>query len=274
MAPALFRACPSRYSKGVDPVKNDYFSMRELMAVAGSRELGDNENVLVGLGLPQVASVLAQMTHAPSLNMILEIGTIDPEPREPSVGIADPRIWFKSSYFTTTIGTMGGFLHRGLIDVGFIGGLEVDMYGNLNSTMVKRPGGGIRHFTGSGGANDIASLAKKILVIMPHEARKFPEKVAYNTSPGFLAGEDSRVEAGLKGGGPYRIITDKAVLGFDEKSKRMKLLSVHPGVTIADVVENTGFELLMDKVEETKPPSEEEITLLREVIDPSRSYIK
>ncbi|MDW7738763.1 MAG: CoA-transferase [Bacillota bacterium] len=255
-------------------MKNDYFSMRELMAVAGSRELKDHQNVLVGLGLPQVASILAQMTHAPNLTMILEIGVIDPEPKEPSVGIADPRIWFKSSYFTNTIGTMGNFLHRGLVDVGFIGGLEIDMYGNLNSTLVNRSDGGFRHFTGSGGANDIATLAKKILVIMPHEKRKFPEKVTYNTSTGFLNGGTSRSDAGLKGGGPAKIITDKAIMGFNEESKRMELLSVHPGVRIEDVVENTGFELLMNRVDETAPPSEEEIELLREVIDPARIYIK
>ncbi len=255
-------------------MKNDYYSMRELMAVAGSRELQDNQNVLVGLGLPQVASILAQMTHAPNLTMILEIGVIDPEPKEPSVGIADPRIWYKSRYFTNTMGTMGGFLHRGLVDVGFIGGLEIDKYGNLNSTMIDRPDGGFRHFTGSGGANDIASLSKKILVIMPHEKRKFPEKVSYNTSSGFLGGGTTRADAGLIGGGPSKIITDKAILGFDEETKGMKLLSVHPGVKIEDVVEHTGFELIIDRVEETLPPTGEQIELLREVIDPARIYIK
>ncbi len=255
-------------------MKNDYYTMRELMAVAGARELKDNQNVLVGLGLPQIASILAQMTHAPNLTMILEIGVIDPQPKEPSVGIADPRIWFKSNYYTNTMGVMGSFLHRGLVDVGFIGGLEIDMYGNLNSTMVNQPDGGFRHFTGSGGANDIASLAKNIFVIMPHERRKFKDKVSYNTSSGFLNGSSTRAEAGLKGGGPSKIITDKAILGFDEDSKRMKLLSVHPGVRIEDVVENTGFELLMDRVEETEPPNGSEIELLREIIDPGRIYIK
>lgn len=250
------------------------YTMRELMAVAGSRELKNHQNVVVGLGLPQVATVLARLTHAPDINIILEIGVINPAPIEPSVGIADPRIWYKASYFTTFIGAMGSFLHKGLVDVGFIGGLEVDMYGNLNSTLIDIPGSGVRHFTGSGGGNDLASLARKTLVIMPHEKRKFPPKVSYITSPGFLQGGDSRKDAGLKGGGPDKIITDKAVLGFDEQSKRMKLLSVHPGVDVEEVVASTGFELLMDRFEVTTAPADVELKLLREVVDPNRLYIK
>jgi acyl CoA:acetate/3-ketoacid CoA transferase beta subunit len=255
-------------------VKNNGYTTRELMAVAGARELQDHQNVVVGLGLPQIATELARLTHAPNINIILEIGVVNPAPIEPTVGLADPRFWYKTDYFTTFVGAMGNFLHRGLVDIGFIGGLEVDMYGNLNSTLIDLPGGGIRHFTGSGGGNDIASLAKKTLVIMPHQKRKFPPKVRYITSPGYLQGGSSRRDAGLKGGGPEKIITDKAVLGFDEKSKRMKLISVHPGVDIEDVVENTGFELVIEKVETTETPKDNEIKLLREVIDPLRMYIK
>lgn len=255
-------------------MKSNDYTTRELMAVAGARELEDFQNVVVGLGLPQIATELARLTHAPNINIILEIGVVNPAPIEPTVGLADPRFWYKTDYFTTFVGAMGNFLHRGLVDVGFIGGLEVDMYGNLNSTLIDLPGGGIRHFTGSGGGNDIASLAKKTLVIMPHQKRKFPPKVRYLTSPGYLQGGNSRREAGLKGGGPEKIITDKAVLGFDEKSKRMKLLSVHPGVSIEDVVENTGFELVIEEVGTTAPPTDKEIKLLREVIDPMRMYIK
>ncbi len=255
-------------------MKNNGYTTRELMAVAGARELQDHQNVVVGLGLPQIATELARLTHAPNINIILEIGVVNPAPIEPTVGLADPRFWYKTDYFTTFVGAMGNFLHRGLVDIGFIGGLEVDMYGNLNSTLIDLPGGGIRHFTGSGGGNDIASLAKKTLVIMPHQKRKFPQKVRYVTSPGYLQGESSRRDAGLKGGGPEKIITDKAVLGFDERSKRMKLLSVHPGVDIEDVVENTGFELVIEKAETTETPKDNEIKLLREVIDPLRMYIK
>ena len=255
-------------------MKNNGYTTRELKAVAGARELQDHQNVVVGLGLPQIATELARLTHAPNINIILEIGVVNPAPIEPTVGLADPRFWYKTDYFTTFVGAMGNFLHRGLVDIGFIGGLEVDMYGNLNSTLIDLPGGGIRHFTGSGGGNDIASLAKKTLVIMPHQKRKFPPKVRYITSPGYLQGGSSRRDAGLKGGGPEKIITDKAVLGFDEKSKRMKLISVHPGVDIEDVVENTGFELVIEKVETTETPKDNEIKLLREVIDPLRMYIK
>lgn len=250
------------------------FTMGEIMAAAGSNELLDGQNVVVGIGLPQIAALLAQKTHAPNLCMINEQGVIDPEPVDPAMGLADPRMWYKAKYFNSFIGTLGSILHRGKVDVGFLGALEVDQYGNLNSTMAAISEDRFRHFTGSGGGNDIASLAKSIIIILRHDKRKLQAAVQFNTSPGYIGEGNMRAEAGLKGGGPSRVITDKAVMGFDQDSGRMKLLSTHPGVTVDDVMENTGFELLRDRdVPETEVPTREELALLRNDIDPTRIYI-
>ena len=250
------------------------YSKGEIMAAAGAREIKDGQNIVVGLGLPQVAALLAKNTHAPNISMINEQGVVGFSPVDPAVGMADPRMWYKATYFNSFIGTLGSFQHRGKDDIGFLGALEVDQFGNMNSTMVGGPGNTIRHFTGSGGANDIASLAKNIMIIMRHEKRKLRAAVQYITSPGYLGEGNLRQSTGLKGGGPWRVITDKAVLGFDRARGRMKLLSIHPGVELDDVLENTGFELLRDEqIPATVPPTAEELKLLREVIDPSGMYI-
>ncbi|MCL2670346.1 MAG: hypothetical protein FWE89_06640 [Syntrophaceae bacterium] len=249
-------------------------STGEIMAAAGAREIKDGQNVVVGIGLPQVSALLAQYTHAPHLRIINEQGIIDPSPVDPAMGMADPRMWYKATYFGSFIGTLGSILHRGKVDLGFLGALEVDQFGNINSTLVYKPDGGIRHLNGSGGGNDIASLAKNILVITPHDKRKLQKTIQYNTSPGFITGGDMREKAGLRGGGPLRVITDKAVMGFDKQSGRMKLISLHPGIELDDVLENTGFELLHEAhVEETEKPTGDQLQLIREVIDPKGIFV-
>jgi glutaconate CoA-transferase subunit B len=168
---------------------------------------------------------------------------------------------------------MGMNVHRGVVDVGFLGALEIDQYGNINTTLLKNDAGQIRYFNGSAGGNDIASMAKSVMMIMRHEKRKLPALVNHLTSPGFVGGK-SRAELGLRGGGPFRVITDKAVLGFDEETHSAKLVSLHPGVSLEDVIENTGFKLKMPKdVPTTPPPTAEELRLLREEIDPKRVYL-
>lgn len=165
---------------------------------------------------------------------------------------------------------------RGMVDYTFLGGAQIDAYGNLNSTMVgpdhEKPK--VR-FPGSGGANDYASYCWKTIVMTVHDKRRFVERLDYITSPGWLSGGSSREEAGLpSGSGPYRIITNMAILGFDEESKRMKVLSVNPGHTRGEIENNTGFELLWtEELTETAPPTEEELRLLREEIDPDRYFI-
>ncbi|HLY66761.1 MAG TPA: CoA-transferase, partial [Chloroflexota bacterium] len=178
------------------------FSTSELMVVAGARELHDGEVVVVGLGIPLLAAALAQRTHAPTLKALNELGVADPRPREPGVGNADARLWYQAAFFGSFIDVMGTCLHRGMVDVGFLGALEVDQYGNSNTTEIRNPDGSIRRFNGSGGANDMASNAKRTIVIVRHEPRKLVERLSHLTSPGFLSGGHSREEAGLPAGGP------------------------------------------------------------------------
>ena len=248
------------------------FTRRELMAAAAAMELADGEVVVAGIGLPQVSTVLAVMTHAPRITQVMEIGVVDAKPIHPSVGIADPRSWLEATYYGSFVDVLGMILHRGFVDVGFLSGLEVDQYGNLNTTMI-RTAKGDRHINGSGGGNDIASLAKRTIVIMPHEKRKISERVAFLTTPGFMEGGNTRKEAGLRGGGPSRVITDKAVMGFDEASKKMKVISIHPGVTREELMQNTGFPLIIpENVKTTAAPTREQLRWIREVIDSDGLY--
>ena len=244
----------------------------ELMAVAGARELMDGEVVAVGLGLPVVATFLAKRTHAPRLTMLFELGVVDPEPVHQGVGLADPRVWYRAKILSSFVDMLGTVLHRGLVDVGFLGGLETDAYGNLNTTLIGDPRGRFRHFVGSGGANDIASCARRTIIIIRHEARKLNDAVSFVTSPGYLRGRGERKAAGLSGG-PSRVITDKAIFDFDPESKRMRLASIHPGITLEDVLANMNFQpILPDDLPITEPPTAEQIRLIREEIDPERMY--
>lgn len=246
----------------------------EIMAVAGARELRDGETVVVGLGLPQVGCVLAKRTHAPGLTSLLEIGVVNMNPVDTPVGLADSRIFYRATCWSGFLDVLGMNLHRGVVDVGFLGALELDRHGNINTTLLKEDSGKIRYFNGSAGGNDVASLAKRVIVILRHEKRKLPMAVAHLTSPGFAGGK-SRAELGLRGGGPHRVITDMAVLGFHAETREATLLSVHPGVRVEEVVENTGFPLrLPEEVPETPLPTAEELRLLREEIDPRRAYLR
>jgi glutaconate CoA-transferase subunit B len=248
------------------------FTASELMAVAGARELEDNQIVAVGIGLPVVASFLAKKTHAPNMTMLFELGVIDPEPIHDGVGLADPRVWYRAKVLSSFVDILGSVLHKGLVDIGFLGGLEVDQFGNLNTTLVGDPNGQFRHMVGSGGANDIASSARNTIIIMRHEARKLREKIAFNTSPGYLSGGDSREKAGLIGG-PRRVITDKAVFGFHPETKKMMVMTIHPGNTLDDVIGSMGFMPEIPKdVPITEPPTREQIQIIREELDPQKIY--
>jgi acyl CoA:acetate/3-ketoacid CoA transferase beta subunit len=244
----------------------------ELMAVAGARELKDGEVVAVGLGLPVVASFLAKRTHAPNITIMFELGVVDPEPVHQGVGLADPRVWYRAKILSSFVDMLGTVLHKGRVDVGFLGGLETDAYGNLNTTLLGDPKGNFRHFVGSGGANDIASCARRTIIIIRHEARKLNEAVSFVTSPGYLRGGREREAAGLRGG-PSRVITDKAILDFDPESKCMRLISIHPGTTLEDVLANLSFQpIVPDDLPTTEPPTAEQVRLIRHEIDPEGMY--
>jgi glutaconate CoA-transferase, subunit B len=249
------------------------FTPSELMAVSGARELEDRQVVAVGIGLPMVATFLAKRTHAPDMTILFELGVIDPEPIHTGVGIADPRVWYRAKVLSSFVDILGTILHRGRVDVGFLGGLEVDRYGNLNTTLVGDPKGKFRHMVGSGGANDIASCARKTVYIIRHEEHKLRETISFVTSPGYIDGGDSRAQAGLTGG-PSRVITDKAIFGFHPESRLMSIQSIHPGNTLEDVVATMGFKPhIPDRIPFTEPPTPEQLRLIREEIDPERMYV-
>jgi glutaconate CoA-transferase subunit B len=249
------------------------YTLSELMAAAGARELQDREVVAVGLGLPVVASFLAKLTHAPNATILFELGVVDPEPVHCGVGLADPRVWYRAKMLSSFVDILGTILHKGRVDVGFLGGLEVDQYGNLNTTLVGDPRARFRHMVGSGGANDIASCARRTIIIMRHEARKLTKAISFITSPGYISGGDSRMQAGLQGG-PSRVITDKAIFGFHPETKQMALMSIHPGSTLDDVLGTMGFApLVPEHVPYTEPPTKEQVRLIRECIDPQRMYM-
>ncbi|MDE3111348.1 MAG: 3-oxoadipate--succinyl-CoA transferase subunit B [Chloroflexota bacterium] len=236
------------------------FTTSELMVVAGARELREGELAFVGLGIPQVAAALAQRTHARGLVVLNEIGLADPRPVEFGVGNADPRHWYGASVMGGFVDVMGKLLHRGLVDVGFLGALEVDAYGNANATEVRREDGSIRRFGGGGGANDIASLARSTILIIRHERRKLVEKVAHLTDPGR---------------GVRSVLTDKCVFGVDPSTRRLVVRSVHPGIGRDELRDATGFALdIPERVPTTEAPTAEELRLIREVIDPERLYTK
>lgn len=250
------------------------YNAMELMVVIGSRQLEDNAMVVVGTGAPCAAAMLAQKTHAPGLVVFFEAGGMAPRlPRMP-ISVGDSRTAAQAVQASTMADVMNA-CQRGLVDYTFLGGAQIDTYGNLNSTCVGDWEKPKVRFPGSGGANDLASLCRKTLVLTPQDNRRFVEKVSFITTPGYLQGGDSREKAGLPAGtGPYRVITNLAVMGYHEESKRMMALSLHEGISREEVIENTGFELLFsDNLETTKAPTEEELRLLREEVDPGKVII-
>jgi len=252
----------------------DYNDM-ELMICVASRLLEDGSLISVGTGAPCAAAMLAQKLYSPNLLITFEAGSIAPILLTMPVSVGDSRTMFKAIQ-TTSMSEIMELLQRGMVDYCFLGGAQIDMYGNLNSTII---GSDYRYpkvrLPGSGGANDFGSLAWKTIVITPQSPRRFVQKVDFITTPGYLTGVGAREKAGLPPNtGPYKVITNLAVLGYDEETKRMLLESIHPGVTLDEIKANTGFELLMkEKILITEPPRKKELRTLREEVDPLKLII-
>jgi glutaconate CoA-transferase subunit B len=256
--------------------KSDGFSLIEMMASAGSRMLEDRRIVVCGTGIPMLAALLAQKTHAPGLVIIFEAGGIGPQPPTLPISVGDSRTFHKALLAGSMDDAMSA-LQTGYVDYGFLGAGQIDKYGNINSTCI----GPHNHmkicFPGSGGAGDIGSLAWKTIVVTgQHDKRRFVEKLDFCTTPGYLTGPGAREAAGLpRNTGPFSVITNLAVMGFDQKTKEMTLISTHPGVTTQQVMENTGFKLIVaGKVTTTEPPTQEEVKILREEIDPAGIFVR
>lgn len=253
------------------------YSDMEMIAYAGSRSLEDDKIVFVGTGLPIIAAMHAQLTHAPNLYIIYEAGSLAPilDMGMP-LSVGDTRAGRKACYLK---GLCAAFelTQRGYADYAFIGGAQIDMYGNICSTMegsnYDKPS--IR-FPGSGGAGAMAANCEKTIAIMALEKRRFVEKVDFVTSIGFGDGSpDYRQKAGVCGSGPYRVITNRAVFGFDEATRRMKLLEVKPGLTPKDIQDLVSFELIIPSdVKQMVEPREEDLHLMRDVIDAEGYFLK
>lgn len=252
----------------------NYNSM-ELMIAIASRNLEDGAVVVVGTGVPCAAAMLAQLTNSPNLTILFEAGGIAPQLPTMPISVGDSRTTHKGLKATSMAEIME-LCQAGIVDYCFLGGAQIDKYGNLNSTIIgddySKPK---TRFPGSGGANDLASLTWRTMVVTPQNKQRFAENVDFITTPGYLEGGTSREDAGLpKGSGPYKVITDIGVYGYHDETKEMMLLSLHPGKTIQDVKDNAEFEVLIpDSYETTLEPTEQELTMLREKVDPLKLII-
>jgi len=233
------------------------------MVAAAAREIRDGDMVFVGMRLPLLGFAVAKETHAPNAIGIFENGVIRDWPALESIFTMSDPPNIAGALSCGGLNDVMYLLQSGRVYLGFIGGAEIDRYGNLNTHWVEERGKRIR-LPGSGGAADIASMAKRSIIIMNHERRRFVEKVHYITSPGFGSGGDWRSRQGISGGGPSRAITSMGVFSFDAETHEMILTSQHPGVRVADVERETGWPLrVAPDLTETAPPSAAELSAVR-----------
>jgi len=254
------------------PVKTVNYTLAELMVASAAREIRDEEVIFVGMRLPLLGFLVAKALYAPNATGIYELGLVrdDPAPA-PILTMGDLPNLCNATWLSDTSDMMG-LLQKGCVDASFIGGAQVDRFGNLNTSYVgdcKKP---VTRLPGSGGACDLACLANRHIIIMSHQKHRFVEKVDFITSPGFGTGAGWREKEGLVRGGPETVITDKAVLKFDKTTKEMVLASIHPGVSIDDVMTSTGWDLKTgSSVLETPAPTEKELEALHR-FDPARFW--
>ena len=246
-----------------------------MMATVAAHELADGEVVFVGIGLPNLACNLARATHAPNLVLIYESGAVGAVPERLPVSIGDPALVTGSLMVCGMADVFQLFLQNGRIEVGFLGGAQVDRYGNINTTVIgpyERPR--VR-LPGSGGAAEIAIHAQRTVIVSKLSPRAFPEQVDFVTSPGHRSGGVRRDELRMPGAGPLRVITDKAILAADPEAGELFLAALYPGVTAAEVKASVGWPLEAGRdVGCVDPPTARDLELLRCVLDPKKLYLK
>ena len=250
------------------------YNPNELLICTASRLMEDDTTAFIGTGIPMLAAALAQKRHAPNLISIFEFGGTGAVLEDLPLAVGERRTFHKA-LAASGITDIVEAAQRGFVDYGFLGGAQIDPYGNLNSTVIGDHDHPKVRLPGSGGGNDVGSHCWQTIAIMRHDKRRFIEKVDFITTPGYLTGPGAREKAGLPPGtGPYRVVTTLAVMGYHPESKRMTLLATQPGISVEKVIENTGFELLLaDDIKENSPPSEEELSILREEVDKEKFYI-
>ena len=252
------------------------YALDELMVVEASRYIVNGDTVMVGTGLPMVASLFAQKSHAPQMCYVVETGNMAPEVIPTPISVSDARVMYRAVTFGSLLDSLGGVLQRGLADVAFLGGAQIDRFANVNSTVIGDYDRPKVRLPGSGGANDLASHARKIVIITRHEKRRFPERCDYITSPGYIDGPDGRKKAGLPM--PYPdifVITNLTVLSIDKAMGRLRVDKLMPGVSVEQVRENTSFEpLVAPELVTVDPPTDDELRILREEVDPDGVYLR
>lgn len=250
------------------------YSKTELMICVAARLFEDGTTCFIGTGIPMLAAMLASKTTAPNLVPVFEFGGTGAILEELPLAVGEARTFHKGISALGICDTMET-AQRGFIDYGFLGGAQIDPYGNLNSVVIGEHGHPKARLPGSGGGNDVGSHCWRTIAIMQHDARRFVPKVDFITTPGYLTGPGAREAAGLpRGTGPLAVVSTLALMDYDPTTCRMRLKALHPGVTVDEVKANTGFDLLLpEKVEVNDPPSADELRLLREEIDRERFYI-
>ncbi len=250
------------------------YTSSELMTINAARLLRDGEVVFVGVGLPNLACNLARRTHAPNLVMIYEAGVVGAQPNRLPLSIGDPTLVSGALAVCSMYDIFAFYLQRGNVDVGFLGGAQIDRFANINATVI----GPYQHpkvrLPGSGGSMEIAAWANRCYILTPHQKRRFPEKLDFCTSAGFLGGRSERQAAGLRGGGPLGVVTDLGIMEPDE-SGELVLTALHPEATVEQARLNTGWDLkAVAAPRRTEPPAEDELRILREELDPQGIYLK
>jgi glutaconate CoA-transferase, subunit B len=251
------------------------YSQAEMMATVAARELRDGEIVFVGIGLPNLACNLARATHAPGLVLIYESGAVGAEPERLPVSIGDPSLVTGSLMVCGMADVFQCLLQNGRIEVGFLGGAQIDRFGNINTTVVGSYHRPAVRLPGSGGAAEIAIHARRTVVISRLSRRAFPESVDFVTSPGHRTRAGSRRELGMPGAGPVRVITDKAILEADPDSGELVLAALYPGTSAEEVRAGVGWRLrCREALYDVEVPSVEDLRLLRNVLDPRGLYLR
>lgn len=252
----------------------DYTSS-EIMVVRASREIKNGEVVFVGIGLPNIACNLARRLHAPDLILIYESGAVGAVPSRLPLSIGDPCLVTDSISVCSMLEVFNYYLQGGLIDVGFLGGAQVDRFGNINSTVIGHYDKPKVRLPGSGGACEIAIHAKKIFIILKQNKKTFPQRIDFITSPGFINAGNQRTKYKMPGRGPVLVITDLGVYRFSKSTHEMILSEIYPMVSIQDIQNNISWDIKTSKsLIKTKPPTKEELHIIREDLDPEKIYHK
>lgn len=250
------------------------YSSSELMIINAARLLRDGDVVFVGVGQPNLACNLARRTHAPNLLMIYEAGVIGAQPARLPLSIGDPTLVSGATAVCSMYDIFSLYLQRGNVDVGFMGGAQIDRYGNINATVIGNYAQPKVRLPGSGGSKEIAAWANRCYIMTPHQKRRFPEKCDFRTSAGFLGGRAEREAARLRGGGPQAVVTDIGILEPD-LSGELVLAALHPNHSVEEAKSNTGWDLqISPALRFTEPPTQNELSILREDLDPQGIYIK